>query len=122
MSRVFSSSAMTLAMRGSTGVTSPAAIDERAEVVRSPKQAQAKARERSLKTQCGGQDANISRDASIPPFQSVPNHRACPLGALDFISQPRPMVLDGCPMFALAYMGAENEVFQMLLLPAPVGI
>jgi hypothetical protein len=35
----------------------------------------------------------------------------------DFIPQPRPLVLDGCPMFAPAYMG-RKRIFQMLSLHA----
>jgi hypothetical protein len=35
----------------------------------------------------------------------------------DFISQPRSLVLDGCPMFAPAYMG-RKRIFQMLSLHA----
>ena len=35
----------------------------------------------------------------------------------DFIPQPRSMVLDGCPMFAPAYMG-RKRIFQMLSLHA----
>jgi hypothetical protein len=47
-------------------------------------------------------------------FRAVQISLAAPA---DFISQPRSMVLDGCPMFASAYMG-RKRIFQMLSLHA----